>query len=504
MAQPKECEICIEPFTKSIRARIECPKCNYTACKQCVKTYISSQSSEPHCMKCKHPYERSYLIQQLGKSFVCTDIRKIRSQILYDIEKSKLPESMNSVASFKKVKKNKADISILKERKEELREMLSSMEQDIRSLQGENYRIENGLEKTEKKEFIKQCSVNGCKGFLSTKWKCGLCDIHTCNRCHEPIGKVKDEYHVCDEDSIKTVEMINNETKPCPKCSARIFKISGCDQMWCTQCEVAFSWKTGNIQVGVIHNPHYYEARRRMGTNVRNPGDVVCGGIVGLYDLRSTFVRLVSTPSVLNSNTVGQFDNGDSIDILLNKVYLIYHRSTTHNIYILDRLRQEIRDLEQKPNMTRVKYIIGELDDDKFKRTIITNSDKLLKKRRLCEILETYVTILIETINTIYQSSLEYISENGGGRPTVLPEWLPDTYSEDTLVNPGWWSFYDILNEHDEKIEKIKNYTEVEFFKIGLENNQATYGFDQTLYTLDYKRFDKYRMEHIVKTGRDE
>jgi hypothetical protein len=54
-----------------------------------------------------------------------------------------------------------------------------------------------------------------------------------------------------------------------------------CDQMFCVDCHTAFSWNTGNVVNGVIHNPHYYEYLRKVGNGVapRNAGDVPCGGV---------------------------------------------------------------------------------------------------------------------------------------------------------------------------------------------------------------------------------
>lgn len=67
-----------------------------------------------------------------------------------------------------------------------------------------------------------------------------------------------------------------------------------CDQMWCTDCHTSFSWNTGQIVNGVIHNPHYYEFLRKQGNGVapRNAGDVPCGGVPYYTILHRSIQRL--------------------------------------------------------------------------------------------------------------------------------------------------------------------------------------------------------------------
>ena len=63
----------------------------------------------------------------------------------------------------------------------------------------------------------------------------------------------------CDKEAVETMKMLNKDTKPCPSCGTMIHKVSGCNQMWCPSCKNAFDWRSGRIERGVIHNPHYYQ-----------------------------------------------------------------------------------------------------------------------------------------------------------------------------------------------------------------------------------------------------
>jgi hypothetical protein len=55
--------------------------------------------------------------------------------------------------------------------------------------------------------------------------------------------------------------------------------VRNCDQMFCTSCHTAFSWKTLEIVKGAVHNPHYFAWRQTQGVNERTIGDVQCGGV---------------------------------------------------------------------------------------------------------------------------------------------------------------------------------------------------------------------------------
>lgn len=145
--------------------------------------------------------------------------------------------------------------------------------------------LENKINREEKTIIIMNCSFQDCKGYVKQvdvlkgdykhEWKCSFCDSKYCTKCG--VRLEKDTCHKCNKNDIATLTEIRKNTKPCPKCNAHIFKIYGCDQMFCTICKTAFSWETGQIETGRIHNPHYYEEMRK-GNTLRFEGEI-CGGL---------------------------------------------------------------------------------------------------------------------------------------------------------------------------------------------------------------------------------
>lgn len=74
--------------------------------------------------------------------------------------------------------------------------------------------------------------------------------------------------HTCKQEDIDSIKEIRQHSRACPNCKARIFRISGCDTMWCTKCNTGFNWRTGIVikDARDLHNPHYIDFVRN------NPG----------------------------------------------------------------------------------------------------------------------------------------------------------------------------------------------------------------------------------------
>jgi len=196
----------------------------------------------------------------------------------------------------------------------ELRALRAEMRDKMRVVQNKIYRAEarmwqlrNGETPGKKssepaRQFIKPCPAADCNGFLSTQWRCKVCDIQVCSTCHEIKGMIPKGIkpthafpdHVCDPGNVATAQMLKKDSKNCPSCGVTIHKTEGCNQMWCTNCNTAFSWRTGKRINGVIHNPHFFEwQRQNNGAVARTPGDIPCGGFPRWRDFSVTMGVLI-------------------------------------------------------------------------------------------------------------------------------------------------------------------------------------------------------------------
>ena len=225
------CNICCEKFNKSLNAKVICPfaNCNFEACKTCTRTYLLGTTNDPHCMNCKNLWPVKFLVENLNRSYMDNEYKKHRKQLLVDREISRTPELMNLVERTKLVEQKNEELNSLNEAYNEIRKQFYRLANDVNMKRIEINRIKNGEDTgNERKKFIMPCPGDNCKGYLSTQYKCEVCKLFTCPDCFEIIGYSKEDPHVCKEDNIKSAQMIKKETKGCPQCGVRIFKISGC------------------------------------------------------------------------------------------------------------------------------------------------------------------------------------------------------------------------------------------------------------------------------------
>jgi hypothetical protein len=123
----------------------------------------------------------------------------------------------------------------IRERQAYLYEQIRVMNEELHRMDTESYRLRNQLTTTkaediQKKQFVKKCPNSECRGFLSTRWKCGLCQVNVCCECHEikELDHHGNENHTCKPENIETAKLLAKDCKNCPKCGTYIYKIDGC------------------------------------------------------------------------------------------------------------------------------------------------------------------------------------------------------------------------------------------------------------------------------------
>ena len=197
----------------------------------------------------------------------------------------------------------------------------------------------------------------------------------------EIIGHNKTDPHECNPNSVQSAELIKKDTKPCPNCGIRIFKISGCDQMWCTECEVTFSWNTGSILTNVhVHNPHFYERQRQInnGNIPRAPGDVLCGGLCSYQSLRMHIILNIDGLAITRKITD-------------------WHRFVGHITGIdLVHTRQRIQHLNNNEQLI-IEYIMGEKTREQLATTLVRNDGT---RKKLVELLNLYELLSVVGIES--------------------------------------------------------------------------------------------------------
>ena len=393
-----DCAICCDKFNMSTHARIICEygDCNYgDACKACVRTYLLNTASDPHCMNCKKAWSQKFLVENLNKSYVSTDFKKHKKQFLLDREISKLPETMDAAEKFALIETEENKVKAFTVEMTELKILMASLYEKINNCRNKIFHIKTDSKDKpeERKTFIMPCPNNDCRGYLSTQYKCQLCNLHTCSKCHEIIGHSKEDEHNCKEENVQTAELIKKETKGCPCCGTRIFKISGCDQMWCVTCHKAFSWKTGKIETGVVHNPHFYEYQRKTNGGVapRNPGDVQCGRLCSWYDMNRFTSKLPLT---------------------LKKHLQNIHRCFAHMIEQDMRImRRKITDLSNHEQI-RIDYIIKRISKDEMATKIYRNNGLRKKYTEMINIYDLITVVGIEFFQSMIDSTLTGVAYN--------------------------------------------------------------------------------------------
>lgn len=376
-----ECVVCTEKFNKSSRKEVECLYCGYKACQKCIQRFLIENTITPKCMSCNTQWNMEFLRMNFSKSFMNKEYKAHQKESIQVEAETHLGDYQETVQAEIKIGKLKETEKVWLEEKFKIDQQLRKINTALFDIRHEIARTKNRMNirstPKQRQDFFMACPSHGCRGRLSTAYKCGLCSHFFCPDCHVDKGLNREAGdHECKKEDIETVEVLKENTRPCPKCHMGIFKTSGCDQMWCTQCHTCFSWRSGNILNGVIHNPHFYEWQRTQngGRAPRVIGDIRCGGIIPSFNLYQAILR---TPSY----------NAEEASFLRNLHRVIVH---IENIS-LPSIRNRFQNREIRHRNLGVRYLMEKINKEEWVELLYRASKQEEKYRSYAQILETLV-----------------------------------------------------------------------------------------------------------------
>lgn len=428
-----DCPICYlsTPLSKSTA----CPMCSYRVCCECLRMHIVSGNSPAKCINqtggCEKDLNTTYLTATFGREWVRKEYRTFLATIYLERERGLLQTTQQLIPAYRKLQrltqlsgrterwleKHSYTDNIAKQYNVKLRQYedmnlkilnLSTVIDELVNLEDGRIVSANITQKT----YIQGCPIDGCNGLIDTEFQCEVCGSCICGECRVPLDPKQS--HVCLPSDIATTKAMIVNTKPCPKCAAAIYKIDGCDQMWCVVCKVAFSWVTGAIETGKIHNPEYYNWLRQK--SLADGGD---GSIPrDEDDIEPTHI----TASSILMTTVGLQKT-----FLMKKAYAAAQRE----------LLTDIQDIEAETlhslRTLRARYLVGHITLDEWqkripffyrKRWMLRHKDQVYKamSNAIIEIIHDFERAAVElftiicdektaSVRTLYEATMDRVEE---------------------------------------------------------------------------------------------
>jgi hypothetical protein len=406
----KSCAVCFEGFNKSTRACTTCPYCSVEICRGCLQQYLLNDINiVPICVNtdCKREWTRDFLDKELTSTFRLHTYKAHREKVLFDRERSKLPATQEDAAAYR-VAKQAFDAGL--EEAKRLDEQINELQRQLARKRVEYRRYMTTVDtygrtrpaaegaaaaaqRAAPAAFVRPCPATDCRGFLSTAWKCSICDMYTCPDCHELKGPNReDPGHTCDPNNIATARLLARDTKPCPKCGAGITKLEGCDQMWCTVCNTGFNWRTGAVAAGPVHNPHYFEwlaANPDAPRAAAGPPQGDCGVALDRQIMQKLAGRndrlYLYAPTNRNLPAASRY--------LIEAWRLMRENESQVN--------RQNRNYDDEFHDLRVKYMLNMINDDEYKKVLQTTEKNALHKQANRQVYEVFVNSVRDTIRQV-------------------------------------------------------------------------------------------------------
>tara|TARA_Y100000385_G_scaffold291326_2_gene368636 strand:+ start:2074 stop:3348 length:1275 start_codon:yes stop_codon:yes gene_type:complete len=413
--------------------------------------------SDYQCMNCHKLWNDEFVKNNLTQANV-KRLKEHRENVLLDREKAWMPETQSYVVQaiqreklsdarrelrelqqvqfmLKDIKLRFSKHETLKSMRKEATELLPTYAKEIVEKRTQITELSRNTGEASsssgggyKSEHILKCPQDQCKGFVGVNMKCGLCSVLLCRHCYE----IKNENHECDPEMVKNVSMIKESTKACPKCATRIHRVSGCSQMWCTQCNTSFDYRTGVIYTRNIHNPHYFEWLQRNIDHGREPEPVEPGCVdVNNMTLHS-FTRSINDKLHKGVHNKTEIQNYwfPRISMICRLYYHARHLNAEYQ-YVTNYLDNPFRNYLD----LRVQWMRNKITEEQFKIRLQRKEKQFNVDVRRHQVLSMLIEILQDICGNVLNSKFNADRWNSYiNRSNSIMEYCDECFSKLTKM----------------------------------------------------------------------
>lgn len=416
MAPTFECSVCCGDDLKESKKlkQIQCPGCDYVVCTSCQKQYAKIE-----CMSCHSIFASAFAMDRLGASFVqktakATVLGELMTQQRRELESiGPLVEWTKQCREIKRTKRFGIRVEVRQE--EDAAATAASTRLPAKPL------------RTPKLRVTCPCPVNDCRGSVIGT-QCNVCKTSVCDSC---LMTSTDAAHTCDPALLESIKELRENTKPCPSCTALIFKTEGCDHMHCTNCNTHFSYKHLTI---LTSSSNYHYRERLIRRAAMQEADDSANADVCAVSMETDRIPLSVIREVMISGNV--MVDKDLIDALYKAPKAVrYLRSTEFQEVEISRKSRERYDELQ------IKYALGELTDKQWEAYVYRNYNRQQSYELLSGILHVYLA------NTDgLQSELYHACRNGKATPEYLADVAQRLQTLIDIINQNIADIHDDLD----------------------------------------------------------
>ncbi len=396
MAEQELCKICYWEVLPS--EVLSCKKCPGTYCRKCFCHFLLDSDLSPKCMypECQAPIHFETIMLLTPKEWQTKEYIEHRANLLMKKEIVQLPTTLPATKAYLDALEVRGLSANIKSYLASINPLLYENTSACIAAYGRGWEgfdfYSSQIRPLQSYITTIGCPAPNCRGFISAL-RCNLCSCEICKDCHEIVRKD----HKCDYDTVASIKAIFKEARPCPKCSALISKVDGCDQMFCTQCHTTYSWTSGQIITGYIHNPHYFqwlnEIRRNEPVERLIP-EFNCEEYISYRNLNRCFkLDVISAAHLARKNLYPVYDLFEPLPSPAY-YYLAFNRLRDNilNVRATSGNHANVRPVDNHD--LRVKLQLNQIKENEMKTMLVEREDKYYRYM-------SYFTIYM----TVYQSS---------------------------------------------------------------------------------------------------